>query len=206
MIIVVALGGNAISRMNEKGDIPDQVRNSQRTAEHIVDLVEAGHKVVTTHGNGPQVGNVLRRVEASRDFLYTLPLDICGAHTQGGMGYVLQREITNVFAKRGIDKIRRQKSFRDFFNRYLRVAPTQKEKITSIDESPIFLPLLKILNEKERTALSLQMNENYSAGDIGGILNCSENAARVTLFRAKQKLKQELLKHNGTPGKTSKTR
>lgn len=105
MIIVVALGGNAISRKDEKGDIPDQIRNSQKTAEHIVDLVEAGYKVVTTHGNGPQVGNVLRRVEASRDFLYPLPLDICGAHTQGGMGYVLQREITNVFAKRGIDKI-----------------------------------------------------------------------------------------------------
>jgi carbamate kinase len=105
MIIVVALGGNAISRKDEKGDIPDQIKNSQKTAEHVVDLVEAGHKVVTTHGNGPQVGNVLRRVEASRDFLYSLPLDICGAHTQGGMGYVLQREITNAFVKRGIHKI-----------------------------------------------------------------------------------------------------
>jgi len=67
MIIVVALGGNAISRKNEKGNITDQIRNSQKTAKHIVDLVEAGHKVVMTHGNGPQVGNVLRRVEASRD-------------------------------------------------------------------------------------------------------------------------------------------
>ena len=105
MIIVVALGGNSISRKGETGDIPDQIRNSQKTAEHVVDLVEADHKVVTTHGNGPQVGNVLRRVEASRDFLYPLPLDICGAHTQGGMGYVLQREITNAFVKRGIDKI-----------------------------------------------------------------------------------------------------
>ena len=104
MIIVVALGGNAISRKGEKGDIPDQIRNSQKTAEQVVDLVEAGHKVVTTHGNGPQVGNVLRRVEASRDFLYPLPLDICGAHTQGGMGYVFQREITNAFVKRGIYK------------------------------------------------------------------------------------------------------
>jgi len=105
MIIVVALGGNAISRKDQKGDIPDQIRNSQKTAEHIVDLVEAGHKVVTTHGNGPQVGNILRRSEASRDFLYPLPLDICGAHTQGGMGYILQREITNVFARREIDKL-----------------------------------------------------------------------------------------------------
>lgn len=105
MIIVVAIGGNAISRKDEKGDIPNQTRNSHKMAEYIVDLVEAGHKVVVTHGNGPQVGNILRRVEASRDFLYQLPLDICSAHTQGGMGYVLQREITNVFARRGIDKL-----------------------------------------------------------------------------------------------------
>jgi carbamate kinase len=104
MKIVVALGGNAISRKGERGDIPDQVRNSRKTAEHIADLVEAGHQVVATHGNGPQVGNILRRVEAARDFLYELPLDICGAHTQGGMGYVLQREIDNAFRKRRLDK------------------------------------------------------------------------------------------------------
>jgi len=61
--------------------------------------------VVATHGNGPQVGNILRRVEAARDFLYLLTLDICGAHTQGGMGYVLQREIDNAFKKRGMDRI-----------------------------------------------------------------------------------------------------
>lgn len=105
MKIVVALGGNAISRRGEKGDLPDQIRNSRMTAEHIVGLVAAGHKVVATHGNGPQVGNILRRVEAARDFLYLLTLDICGAHTQGGMGYVLQREIDNAFKKRGMDRI-----------------------------------------------------------------------------------------------------
>lgn len=105
MKIVVALGGNAISRRGEKGDLPDQIRNSRTMAEHIVALVAAGHKVVVTHGNGPQVGNILRRVEAARDFLYLLTLDICVAHTQGGMGYVLQREIDNAFKKRGMDRI-----------------------------------------------------------------------------------------------------
>ncbi len=105
MRIVVALGGNAISRADQKGDIPDQISNCHITAEYIVDLVEAGHKVVTTHGNGPQVGNILRRVEAARDVVYPLPLDVCGAHSQGGIGYLLQREINNVFARRGIDKI-----------------------------------------------------------------------------------------------------
>jgi len=105
MKIVLALGGNAISRKGERGDIPDQIRNSRATAEHIVDLVQAGHQVIATHGNGPQVGNTLRRVESSRGFLYSLPLDICGAHTQGGMGYVFQRELINVFRARRMDKI-----------------------------------------------------------------------------------------------------
>ncbi len=103
--------------------------------------------------------------------------------------------------KRSIDRIRKQKSFWNFFNRYVQVAPLKKEEITTIEESAIFHPLLKKLNEKERTALSLQMNENYSAREIGGILNCSENAVRITLFRAKKKLKKELLKNSAAPGK-----
>ena len=103
--IVVALGGNAISRQEETGDIPDQIKNCHRTAEHLVDLVAAGHKVVVTHGNGPQVGNILRRVEAARSDVYPLTLDICGAHSQGGIGYLLQREINNVFRNRSMDKI-----------------------------------------------------------------------------------------------------
>ena len=105
MKIVVALGGNAISREGQKGDIPDQINNCHVTARYIVDLVQAGHKVVTTHGNGPQVGNILRRVEAARGIVYPLPLDICGAHSQGGIGYILQREINNTFKEKGIDKI-----------------------------------------------------------------------------------------------------
>lgn len=104
MKIVVALGGNAISRAGEVGDIPDQIRNCRETAERIVDLVEAGHSVVVTHGNGPQVGNILSRVEAARDHVFPVPLDICGADTQGATGYILQREMNNAMAHRGIDK------------------------------------------------------------------------------------------------------
>ena len=103
--LVVALGGNAISRQDQKGDIPDQMDNCHRTARYIVDLVEAGYRVVVTHGNGPQVGNILRRVEAARGLVYPLPLDICGAHSQGGIGYLLQREINNFFKSKGSDKI-----------------------------------------------------------------------------------------------------
>lgn len=105
MKIVVALGGNAISRQEQVGDIPDQINNCHNIAEHIVDLVEAGHKVVVTHGNGPQVGKILQRVEAARSTVYPLPLDVCGAHSQGGIGYIFQREINSVFERRGIDKI-----------------------------------------------------------------------------------------------------
>jgi carbamate kinase len=103
--LVVALGGNAISRQDERGDIADQINNCRRTALHVVDLVEAGYKVVVTHGNGPQVGNILRRVEAARGLVYPLPLDICVAHSQGGIGYLLQREINNLFKVKGINKI-----------------------------------------------------------------------------------------------------
>jgi carbamate kinase len=81
------------------------MNNCRRTAAHIVDLVEAGYRVVVTHGNGPQVGNILRRVEAARGLVYPLPLDICGAHSQGGIGYLLQREINNFFKRRGMKKI-----------------------------------------------------------------------------------------------------
>jgi carbamate kinase len=105
MKVVVALGGNAISRQDEKGDIPDQINNCHNSAKYIVDLVESGYKVVVTHGNGPQVGNILRRVESARGQVYPLPLDICGSHSQGGIGYILQREINNIFKSRVIDKI-----------------------------------------------------------------------------------------------------
>jgi carbamate kinase len=99
---VVALGGNAISREKQEGNIPEQFENSERSMHHICDLIAKGYRVVITHGNGPQVGNVLRRVEVSTGVIYPLPLDICGAHTEGGMGYVIQQVLTNALASRGI--------------------------------------------------------------------------------------------------------
>lgn len=112
--------------------------------------------------------------------------------------------LLGITIKRGIDRVRKQKSFLNFFNRYIQVVPMEKVKITTIEESAIFHPLLKKLNERERTVLSLQINENYSAREIGKILNCSESAVRVTLFRAKKKLKKELLKNRAAPGKTAR--
>jgi carbamate kinase len=100
--IVVALGGNAISRPDQVGDIPQQFENTRRTARHLADLIESGGQVLITHGNGPQVGHVLRCVELAARELYRLPLEICGAYTQGGMGYMIAQCLRNELQRRGI--------------------------------------------------------------------------------------------------------
>jgi carbamate kinase len=101
-LAVVALGGNAISREKQEGNIPEQFENSRRSMQHVCDLIAAGYRVVITHGNGPQVGNVQRRVEAAIKVIYPLPLYLCGAHTEGGMGYMLQQVLYNALTRRGI--------------------------------------------------------------------------------------------------------
>lgn len=101
-LIIVALGGNAISRPGQVGDVPQQFENSAYTARHLAELIEQNYQLLVTHGNGPQVGNVLRRVELASRELYRLPLHICGAHTQGGMGYMLAECLNNALVQRGI--------------------------------------------------------------------------------------------------------
>ncbi len=101
--IVVALGGNAISPAHSEDDIPHQFATTRQTAERLTDLVAAGHRLVVTHGNGPQVGNVLRRVELAAHELYTLPLEICVADTQAGMGYMIAQCLTNALRHHRID-------------------------------------------------------------------------------------------------------
>ena len=104
--IVVALGGNAISPADARGDvITQQFRASRQTVNTLVDLIEYGGQLLVTHGNGPQVGAALRRVELTEGEVYTLPLDICGADTQGGMGYMIAQCFNNELRRRGIDLI-----------------------------------------------------------------------------------------------------
>jgi carbamate kinase len=104
--IVVALGGNAISPADAEGDvIPQQFRATQQTVMTLVDLIEYGGRLLVTHGNGPQVGAALRRVELTAGQVYPLPLDICGADTQGGMGYMIAQCFNNELRRRGIDLI-----------------------------------------------------------------------------------------------------
>ncbi len=101
--LVIALGGNAISPEGEADTIENQFRHVRATAERVATLVKSGwERIVITHGNGPQVGNVVRRVENSRDVAPWLPLDICVADTQGGMGYMIQQCLNNALAKAGL--------------------------------------------------------------------------------------------------------
>lgn len=103
--IVVALGGNAITPSSDSGFdvISRQFDTTRRTVVTLVDLIQAGGRLLVTHGNGPQVGAALRRVELAAREVYPLPLDICGADTQGGMGYMIAQCFNNELRRRGIE-------------------------------------------------------------------------------------------------------
>jgi carbamate kinase len=102
--IVVAIGGNALIKDGQEGNIYQQFANSRETCDHIVKLVKMGYDIVLTHGNGPQVGNALLRHERARDKIPPYPLGVCVAETVGSMGYMLQQTMQNTLKKEGIDK------------------------------------------------------------------------------------------------------
>ncbi len=104
-LIVVALGGNAISLPAEEGNVDQQFANSRITAKALADLVVAGHQLVITHGNGPQIGNFLLRNEAAAGVIYPLPMEVAVAHVQGGMGYMIAQTLMNELASRGNDSV-----------------------------------------------------------------------------------------------------
>jgi carbamate kinase len=89
--VLVSLGGNAILQRGQKGTAEQQATNVQNTAKHLARLIRRGEKLVITHGNGPQVGNILLQNEIAKDTLPPMPLDVCGAESQGMIGYMLQR-------------------------------------------------------------------------------------------------------------------
>lgn len=102
--VVVALGGNAILQPKQKGTIEEQMANVSYSAQQIVKLIQAGYRVVVAHGNGPQVGNILLQNAAARDQVPAMPLDVCGAESQGLIGYMIQQCIYNELKKAGLDK------------------------------------------------------------------------------------------------------
>jgi len=105
-IAVVALGGNALLRGNQLGTIEEQEQNTTETLENLVFLIKAGYNLVITHGNGPQVGNILMRNDAGEQLygIAQMPLDICVADSQGGIGYMIERMLRNVLNKHKIEK------------------------------------------------------------------------------------------------------
>ncbi len=103
-VAVIAVGGNSLILDEKHKTIPDQYAATVETAKHVAGMIEKGWNVVLTHGNGPQVGFILRRSELSLHELHPVPLDYCGADTQGAIGYMFQRALHNELHKRGIDK------------------------------------------------------------------------------------------------------
>jgi len=105
-LAVVALGGNAILRGNQLGTIEEQSQNSKDTLSNLLYLIEEGYDMVISHGNGPQVGNILMRNDAGEELynIAQMPLDICVADSQGGIGYMLEKELRNLLKEKGINK------------------------------------------------------------------------------------------------------
>src|SRR5438552_15964409 len=102
--VCIALGGNALLRQGEEDTFEEMYASARRAAERIADIAAAGWEVVVTHGNGPQVGRILLQQEAARGFVAPMPLDICGAESQGQIGYLLQTTVGDVFYARGMER------------------------------------------------------------------------------------------------------
>ena len=102
--VVVALGGNAISREFEEGNIYQQFANTRRSLLGVAELIEEGQEVVITHGNGPQVGAILLQNDLARDITPPMPLGICVAESEGLIGYMIQQCLSNALQKGKIDR------------------------------------------------------------------------------------------------------
>lgn len=103
-LTVLAIGGNSLIKDKTKISLWYQYEAVKETAVHVTDLIESGMNLVITHGNGPQVGFIYRRGELAIHELPLIPLDICGADTQGAIGYMIEKALINQFRKRGIAK------------------------------------------------------------------------------------------------------
>ena len=105
-VAVVAIGGNSLIKDKTHQTVEDQYQASKETTRYIADMIESGWNVAITHGNGPQVGFILRRSEIAHrvEGMHEVPLDVCGADSQGAIGYALQQNLQNYLFQRGIKK------------------------------------------------------------------------------------------------------
>jgi carbamate kinase len=100
--VLIALGGNAILKHGERGTAEEQMANVRATARQLVKLVEEGDRIAITHGNGPQVGDILLKNELAMAALPAMPLDVCGAESQGMIGYMLEQGLQDEFNAAGV--------------------------------------------------------------------------------------------------------
>ena len=105
-LAVIAVGGNSLIKDDKHVSVEDQQQALRETAHHIADMIEAGWDLAIGHGNGPQVGFILRRSEiaAKAEGMHEVPLDVCGADSQGAIGYEFQQALQNEYHRRGINK------------------------------------------------------------------------------------------------------
>jgi carbamate kinase len=103
-LIVIAIGGNSLISDAQHMSVFDQYKAAGETSQHIAGLVERGHQIVITHGNGPQVGFILLRSEIAKEVLHQVPLDTCGADTQGAIGYQISQNLDNELRRRGLSR------------------------------------------------------------------------------------------------------
>lgn len=102
-LAVIAIGGNSLIKSKQHQSVEDQYDAAYETAGHIAKMIKDGWNVAIAHGNGPQVGFILRRSELARHELHEVPLDVCGADSQGAIGYALQQSLQNHFLDMGLE-------------------------------------------------------------------------------------------------------
>ncbi|MGQ9721382.1 MAG: carbamate kinase [Candidatus Jordarchaeum sp.] len=101
--VCVALGGNAILKYTDRGTAEEQFENVRRTAKYLVRMIKEGYKIIITHGNGPQIGDILIRNERCADILPPMTLDVLGAESQGMIGYMIQQAMWNELRREGLN-------------------------------------------------------------------------------------------------------
>ena len=103
-IVVVALGGNALIRQGERGDVGEQLRHIRESVAFLPLLLNQGWSVLITHGNGPIVGQLLLQNEAAGDLVPAMPLDVCDADSEGSVGYLIQQTLANELNRHGVSR------------------------------------------------------------------------------------------------------
>ncbi len=103
-IVIISIGGNTLIRSSEKGTIEEQFEHTKAAISHVIKIIEKDYKVVITHGNGPIVGNILIRNEAAKNIIPPMPLYICNADSEGGIGFMIQQTLYNQLKKKGVKR------------------------------------------------------------------------------------------------------